>query len=584
MSSPADIPLSWWRDLAQRTEFRLRARYRIGLAILAADAALAATPLLTAAWVVHGLSSGTWTSAHSWLAVGLVASPFLLRILVMPIGYARGFESGYAAVAHLRLALLAHLRRLSLGTLETLNSGSLSDLVTNRFRWIEEEAGYGLGGQIGQVAIAFMLVLGLTAIQPVFLVAILALAAALALAFRSIDRAFARLADEQGQLLAESADGMVEFLSGLPVLRTLDQVDGQAGAYRAQVDRLHAFYVRTIRSVAPLVSATRILLDLAVLVLVGLAVLLFAQGVLSASALAVALILLLLLLGPLEASLGEIFRLRLVASAHRSALVHLHRPVLPDGSEPVRGSGEIRFESVRFGYGVRSVFDGLNLVIPEGRTTAIIGRSGAGKSTLLSLIARAFDVEGGRISIGGQDIRSLPLDGHLARLAVVPQEVFLFADSVAGNLRLARAEASQEAIRQAADSAQCDAMIESLPEGYDTQLGAHGFDLSGGERQRLAIARAFLKDAPIILLDEATSALDAENEHGVVEGLEALFAGRTVVMVSHRLRTIAQADHVVVLDQGRIVDSGPPRDLDARCPLYRELWNAYLATERWRFG
>ncbi|MCJ2129806.1 ABC transporter ATP-binding protein [Methylobacterium sp. E-045] len=575
---------SWWRDLTGRIEPRLRGRYRVGLALLAADAGLAALPLLTAAWVIGDRAVGTWESGKAWIAGANVVGAFLARLAVMPVGFARGFESGYRAVAELRLAVFAHLRRLGLGALSRIGAASLSDLVTHRFRWIEEEAGYGLGRQIGHAALALVLILALASIHLAFLAAVAALAGLSALAYRRLDGTFARLAHDQANLVAESAERMVEYLAGLPVLRALGQVGARASAYRRQVEALHAFYRGTIGTVAPLVSATRILLDLALLVLIGVAVALFALGAIGAPGLAVALVLVLLLLTPLEASIGEGFMLRLVGDAHARAAVILARPALGEGTETPR-SGEIRFESVRFGYdGGNPVLDGFDLVLPHGRVTAVIGPSGAGKSTLLSLLARAFDVEAGRITIGGQDIRAVPLDRHLARLGVVPQDVFLFADTFSGNLRLAKPEATEAECRAAADRARCAGFIAQLPEGVETRLGEGGRDLSGGERQRVAIARAMLKDAEIVLLDEATSALDAESEHGVGEGLRTLFQGRTVVMIAHRLQTVAQADHIVVMEAGRVVDNGEPAELEARCPLYRDLWSAYRDTERWRLS
>lgn len=582
MKRPAEPSASWWRDLTRRMEPRMQLRYRTGLVLLATDAALAAVPLLTAAWVVRGLAAGTWTRGEAWVAILFTAGAFLARLVVMPLGFARGFEAGYGAVAEFRLDLFAHLRRLGLGALSRIGAGSLSDLVTNRFRWIEEEAGYALGRQIGHVALSLVLIAALAVAHPLLPVAVLVLAGLVALAHRALGRVLAQLARAQASLVAESAERMIEFLAGLPVLRAMGQVAGRQGAYRRQVEALHAFYRGTIFTVAPLVSGVRILLDVALLALVGVAVALFAAGAIEAPDLAVVLVLLLLLLVPFEASVGESFMLKLATDAHARAHAILARPPLPEGTETAR-SGEIRFECVRFGYRAdRPVLDGFDLALPAGRITAVVGPSGAGKSTLLALLARAFDVEAGRILIGGQDIRALPLDRHLARLAVVPQDVFLFADTLIGNLRLARPEATDRECRAAVERAHCADLIAQLPDGDATRLGEGGQDLSGGERQRVAIARAMLKDAEIVLLDEATSALDAESEHGVTGGLHALFQGRTVVMVAHRLQTIAQADHIVVVADGRVVDSGAPSELAARCDLYNDLWSAYRDTARWR--
>lgn len=575
---------SWFRDLFDRIEPGLRGRYRMGLALLAADAGFAALPLLAGAWVIGEIAADTWDSGKAWIAAAIVVTSFLARLVVMPAGFARGFEAGYGAVAGLRLALFAHLHRLGLGTTSRIGAARLSDLVTHRFRWFEEEAGYGLGRQIGHAVLTLALILALAHVHLAFLGTIALLVLIAALVYRRVDRAFARLARDQASLVANAAERMVEYLAGLPVLRALGQVGAHADAYRRQVEALHAFYRGTIGTVAPLVSAARILLDLALLSLIAVAVGLFAFGSLGAPGLVVALVLVLLLQPPLEASIGEGFMLRLVGDAHGRAAAILEQPPLDEGSETPR-SGEIRFEDIRFGYDSdRPVLDRFDLVLPAGKVSAVIGPSGAGKSTLLSLIARAFDGQAGRITIGGQDIRSVPLDRHLARLGVVPQDVFLFSDTLANNLRIARPEATEAECRAAAERACCSDFIAQLPEGMETRLGEGGHDLSGGERQRVAIARALLKDAEIVLLDEATSALDAESEHGVVEGLQALRMGRTVVMIAHRLQTVARADHVVVMEAGRVVDSGTPAELAARCPLYRELWDAYRDTERWRLS
>ncbi len=235
--------------------------------------------------------------------------------------------------------------------------------------------------------------------------------------------------------------------------------------------------------------------------------------------------------------------------------------------------GDITFEGVGFGYPERGmVFEQLDLHIPAGQKVGVVGSSGAGKSTLIHLIQRLDDVQHGRILLDGQDIRSVSQDSLREKIAVVPQETALFNRSIRENIRYGRPDASDEEVVQAARRAFCDSFIRELPQGYDTLVGERGVMLSGGQRQRLGIARAFLKDAPILILDEATSALDTQSEAEIQAALDNLVHNRTVVAVAHRLSTLSSFDRIIVLRDGRIVEDGPPQELRRRGGEFDGLW------------
>ncbi|MCP2278056.1 ABC transporter ATP-binding protein [Nocardia amikacinitolerans] len=272
--------------------------------------------------------------------------------------------------------------------------------------------------------------------------------------------------------------------------------------------------------------------------------------------------------GQLRSARAELSRLETV----------LRTEPLPEPGEPVRPRRhDLEFDSVAFRHGDRIVFDDVSLTLPEGQRLAVVGPSGAGKSTLLQLLARFYDVDAGAVRVGGVDVRAIDTEDLMARIAIVFQDVYLFDGTIEENVRLARPDADDAEVRAAASAARLDDVIERLPDGWATNVGEGGALLSGGERQRVSIARALLKNAPIVLLDEVTSALDPVNEAAVHEGIERLMAGRTVVMVAHRLRTVQRADRIVFLEGGRIVEDGSHEELLRLGGRYADFWGVSMA-------
>ena len=258
------------------------------------------------------------------------------------------------------------------------------------------------------------------------------------------------------------------------------------------------------------------------------------------------------------------------------------QPMDISGQDIEPKSSQIELRDVGFSYGNKKIIDQVSLTIPEKTTTALVGPSGSGKTTLCYLIARFWDVDQGSISLDGHDVREYSYDSLIRNFSFVFQSVYLFEDTIANNIRFGKPEASQEEVIEAAKKAACHDFILSLPDGYDTKIGEGGASLSGGERQRISIARAIIKDAPIIILDEATANVDPENEEALMQAIRALTRDKTIIMIAHRLKTVEHADQILVLDQGRIVEQGKHQDLLAKQGIYSKFIQERKTATSWR--
>ena len=258
------------------------------------------------------------------------------------------------------------------------------------------------------------------------------------------------------------------------------------------------------------------------------------------------------------------------------------QPMDISGQDIEPKSSRIELRDVSFSYGNKKIIDRVSLAIPEKTTTALVGPSGSGKTTLCNLIARFWDVDQGSISLDGHDVRDYSYDSLIRNFSFVFQSVYLFEDTIANNIRFVKPEASQEEVIEAAKKAACHDFILSLPDGYNTKIGEGGASLSGGERQRISIARAIIKDAPIIILDEATANVDPENEEALMQAIQALTCDKTIIMIAHRLKTVEHADQILVLDQGRIVEQGKHQDLLAKQGIYSKFIQERKTAASWR--
>ncbi|CAM5767575.1 ABC transporter ATP-binding protein [Mesorhizobium amorphae] len=495
------------------------------------------------------------------------------------------FSATYGLVADMRLAVADRLGRMSLGTVIRNRGATVADLFTDRFTlyqdivthiWWQVSAAVGFPLLLWLVLMAIEWRVGLT-------IAVFAPIAVLIVpwSFRLLDRA----TDAVIPVRNETANRIVDVVEGAKEIRLFDPGRSRIGAAEAAVIALEEKSLATELAPAPAILAFGFVWSAALAAAIVLAAFLWTNNTISPFALTASLV----LAARLVAALSELgvflieyrFALRALATVREFVAEPLQglgsRPEIPVGTA-------IEIDRVSFAHSEEATLSDISLRLPQGSMTALVGASGAGKSTLVALVARLWDVDEGTIRIGGVDIRNMAPETLNATVSMVLQDVSLFEMSVKDNIRLGRSSASFEEIEAAARAARIHDRILELRDGYDTILDGNGVKLSGGERQRLAIARAILKDAPVLILDEATASVDLDNERLIQEALEHLTARKTVIVIAHRLWTVRDADQIVVLHRGRLLHVGRHQTLITECEPYQRLWACQEQARGWRLG
>ena len=397
----------------------------------------------------------------------------------------------------------------------------------------------------------------------------------ISLGFGRYSRRYAERTRVNQEDLGELTALAEETIAGIRVVKGLGAGEALSARFRARSDRVVATSLRVADVDAVFLPALEALPLVGILVVLWYGAHRVIAGDITIGTFVLFNVYLVLIVYPLRTVGQRVSTLqRGAAAAKRVVDVLEAAPAVVESASPrsLPGGSEVRFEDVRFAYGNdRPILDGLSLTIPEGESLALVGATGSGKSTVAALLARFYDADGGRVTIGGVDVRELRLEELRRGVGLVFEETFLFGDTVSGNVGFAIPGADEEEIRRAARLAGAAEFVERLPEGYETVLGERGFSLSGGQRQRIAIARAILADPQVLILDDATSAVDATKEHEIRAALAEVMAGRTTLVIAHRPATIALADRVAVVEAGRIAEEGTHAELVAGSARYRAL-------------
>ena len=518
----------------------------------------------------------------AWIFIVLVIGFLLLSFITHLEQYKATYGLVYGEVRQMRISIAERLRKLPLGYFGKRDLADLTETImgdVNRLEHVWSHClGYLYGAFISTAIIAVMLVgynwkLALACLWGV------PVAFGLLFGSRDIEK---RHSEVNKKASVEVSDGIQEAIENIREIKATNQEEKYLKTVYDRIDRHEAVMIKGELVTGLFVNAASVIMRLGVATTIIMAVKLIMDGSIDFMLLYLFMIIITRIYAPFDQSLALIAEM-FVSQVSASRLNEIFDTPVAEGAtvfKPV--SHDIEFKNVCFAYDSKEVLHDVSFTAHEGEVTALVGPSGSGKSTCARLAARLWNVTEGSIEVGGVDISTVDPEVLLTDYSMVFQDVVLFDDTVRENIRLGKHGASDEEVYAAAEAANCLEFIEKLPQGFDTPIGENGVKLSGGERQRISIARALLKDAPIVLLDEATASLDVENETKVQQALSRLLAGKTVLVIAHRMRTVEAADKIIVLSGGKVIEQGTPEELYSKSDgVFRRMSDLQSQSAEW---
>ena len=529
---------------------------------------------------------GALTGGGPLPGMALVAGMVVLFAVLSFITHLQQYKATYGLVYNevktTRLGLAERLRKLPLGYFGKRDLADLTETImgdVNRMEHVWSHVlGYLYGAYISTALIAVCL---LVYDWRLAIACLWGVPVAFGLLFGSRKLA-ARSAERTKKAAVRVSDGIQEALENIREIRATNQEERYLEGLNRKIDEHERIMIRGELGTGIFVNAASVIMRLGVATTILVGAELILSGRISFMLLFLFLLVITRVYAPFDQSLALIAEL-FVSQVSADRMMEIYDTPIAEGAEHFEPQGhDIVFEHVGFAYDEKEVLHDVSFTAKEGQVTALVGPSGSGKSTCARLAARLWDVTRGSIRVGGVDISTVDPEVLLRDYSMVFQDVVLFDDTVMENIRLGKRGATDEEVRAAAKAANCDEFVRRLPQGYDTPIGENGARLSGGERQRISIARALLKDAPIVLLDEATASLDVENETKVQQALSRLLAGKTVLVIAHRMRTVEAADKIVVLAGGRVAEEGAPAQLMETGGLYHRMVELQRQSAGWK--
>ena len=542
--------------------------------------------MLAALFVVIGaLVDGNTDPQTAWMALGIMLASIIGKIVTRYFSQLQRTKAGYFMVADKRVYLGNKLKVIPMGYFNQNSLGNITAVATTILTDVESAAPVvlvtTLGGFINAVVFALAILIFDWRIGCIVLAAMLVfLAVTSGMEKRSRDGAPKRQAAQETLV-----EAVLETIQGMSVVKAFNLDENANKKVDQAVDESCERNSKLEKAMTPYVALQQLVLKLSSVIIMLVSIVFFLNGTMALAGCLMMLIASFLVFEQLESAGQGTANMRIAETSIDRANEIDNVPVMDEGGKTiVTKSFDIEFNNVRFSYENRPVLQDISFKLKEKTTTAIIGPSGGGKTTLCNLIARFWDVNSGSVKIAGRDVRDYTLDSLLSNISMVFQNVYLFNDTIANNIKFGKPDATREDIIQAAKKARCHDFIMATPDGYDTVIGEGGATISGGEKQRISIARAMLKDAPIVILDEATANVDPENEDQLQKAIESLTREKTIIMIAHRLKTVKNADQILVLDNGRIVQQGTHDELMKEKGIYANFIGVRKKAVGWKLN
>lgn len=534
-------------------------------------------------FVIKAMTDGSGGLGTALTSLALIVISIGGRAVTNRFAQLQQTHAGYFMAADKRMYIGSKLKTVPMGYFNSKSLGEITGISTTVLDDIQNVAPMVLVGILS----GFVNAVVFTAMVLIFdwRIGILVVTGTIVylLITSAMEKKSASAAPKRQESEAKMVESVLEQIQGMSVIKSFNLTGKGDKKVRNALEYNRESNIEIEKLFTPFVAAQEIILHLFSVFIMAAAVLLWTGGTMSLADGLMTVIISFLVFAQIESAGSGMALMRVVGSSidHTEQIEKI--PQMDDGGRNISPEDHgIIFDKVKFSYGKRKILDNISFSVPQKTSTAIVGPSGSGKTTMCSLIARFWDVDGGSIKLGGIDIREYTLESLMDQISMVFQNVYLFADTIENNIKFGRPGASREQVIQAAEKACCHDFIEALPEGYDTVIGEGGANLSGGERQRISIARALLKDAPVIIFDEATANVDPENEDKLQKAMEALTEDKTVIMIAHRLKTVKNADQIFVIDKGRIVQHGTHGQLEGKDGLYRNFISERNISEGWK--
>ena len=568
---------SWLMELAERK----RGEYALSIATALLGVVCSLIPYFIIIKIITALVNGTAELSHCLTLCVWMALCWILRYVLHSVSTSLSHHATFQVLANTRIRLLDKLATLPLGTVLDRSSGSYKNIIVERVDSIETTLAHLLpemtSNIVGAAAVLILLFvldwrmgLSMLIVVPLGIICFMSM-------FSGYNEKFQRTVTSTKAL----NDTAVEYIGGIEVIKAFGQSKTSYAKFVSAAKEGADCFIDWMRGSLFGQVAGMAIFPSTLLGILPVGCLLYMRGSLSAETFLTVIVLSFGVMQPLITAFSytdDIAQVTTIVGEVADVLSgeDMRRP---EKAEKLPADNSIELKNVRFAYHDKEVLHGINLKIKPGTVNALVGPSGSGKSTIARLVASLWDVKDGSIELGGVDIRTLPLKDCTSRIAYVSQDNYLFDLSVMDNIRMGKKGASDEEVMAAAEKCGCHEFIMGLENGYQTFCGSSGGHLSGGERQRISIARAMLKDAPIVILDEATSYTDPENEAVIQSALAKLVQGKTVLVIAHRLSTIADADQIIVVNHGEIEAAGTQEELLKSCPLYKTMWEAHISVK-----